>query len=122
MVLKFPSFMRAEPSPSRTSTGFASAARRLVRESAFDLVVLDIMMPGEDGLSLCRWLGETHEVPIVLLTAVADETDRIIGLEMGADDYVTKPFSPKELAARIRAVFRRTTDGWRGQEAPNSST
>jgi two-component system OmpR family response regulator len=67
------------------------------------------MMPGEDGLSLCRWLRETTDVPVVLLTAVADETDRIIGLEMGADDYVTKPFSPRELLARIRAVLRRAT-------------
>ena len=99
----------------------AAAARRLVRESAFDLVVLDIMMPGEDGLSLCRWLGETHDIPIVLLTAVADETDRIIGLEMGADDYVTKPFSPRELLARIRAVLRRATALPAQRNQPDSS-
>ncbi|ROO25829.1 response regulator [Salinisphaera orenii] len=87
----------------------AANARRVVREAALDLIVLDIMMPGEDGLSLCRWLRETTEIPVILLTAVADETDRIIGLEVGADDYVTKPFSPRELLARIRAVLRRAT-------------
>lgn len=87
----------------------AAAARRIVHDGAPDLVVLDIMMPGEDGLSLCRWLRETTAIPVVLLTAVADETDRIVGLEMGADDYVTKPFSPRELLARIRAVLRRAT-------------
>ena len=78
--------------------------------SAFDLVVLDIMMPGDDGLVLCRTLrgGKHKHVPVVLLTARDDETDRIIGLEMGADDYVTKPFSPRELLARIKAVIRRT--------------
>lgn len=74
----------------------------------FDLIVLDIMMPGEDGLSLCRRLRATRSIPVVLLTAMSAETDRIIGLEIGADDYVTKPFSPRELLARIRAVLRRT--------------
>lgn len=85
----------------------AATARRLVRDSALDLVILDIMMPGEDGLSLCRWLRESTEIPVILLTAVAEEMDRVIGLEMGADDYVTKPFSPRELLARVRAVLRR---------------
>lgn len=85
----------------------AAVARREVRGGAMDLVILDIMMPGEDGLSLCRWLRETTAIPVILLTAVADETDRVIGLEMGADDYVTKPFSPRELLARVRAVLRR---------------
>lgn len=87
----------------------AASARRIVRDAALDLVVLDIMMPGEDGLSLCRWLRETTDIPVILLTAVADEMDRVIGLEMGADDYVTKPFSPRELLARVRAVLRRAT-------------
>lgn len=87
----------------------ARAARRQLPVAAFDLVILDIMMPGEDGLSLCRHLRETTAIPIILLTAVADETDRVIGLEMGADDYVTKPFSPRELLARIRAVLRRAS-------------
>lgn len=86
----------------------ARRARHQLRGSAFDLVVLDVMMPGEDGLSLCRHLCETTSIPVILLTAVADETDRVIGLEMGADDYVTKPFSPRELLARVRAVLRRT--------------
>ncbi|MGN8159099.1 response regulator [Salinisphaera sp. RV14] len=85
----------------------AGAARRQIRDAALDLVILDIMMPGEDGLSLCRWLRETTAIPVILLTAVAEETDRVIGLEMGADDYVTKPFSPRELLARVRAVLRR---------------
>ncbi|MBL1420793.1 MAG: response regulator [Alphaproteobacteria bacterium] len=83
------------------------ALRALIKTGTPDLVVLDIMMPGEDGLSLCRYLRETTEVPIIMLTAMADETDRIIGLEMGADDYLTKPFNPRELLARIKSVLRR---------------
>lgn len=90
-----------------SSAADASSARQQVRDAAMDLVVLDIMMPGEDGLSLCRYLQETTAIPVILLTAVADEMDRVIGLEMGADDYVTKPFSPRELLARVRAVLRR---------------
>lgn len=81
--------------------------RRLMKGNAFDLVVLDIMMPGEDGLSLCRMLRQTTDIPVILLTAMVEETDRVVGLEIGADDYVTKPFSPRELLARIRAVLRR---------------
>jgi two-component system, OmpR family, response regulator len=72
-----------------------------------DLIVLDVMLPGDDGFALCRKLRAESEVPIVLLTAVAGETDRIIGLELGADDYICKPFQPRELLARIRAVLRR---------------
>ena len=86
----------------------AADARRQIDRGAFDLVVLDIMMPGEDGLSLCRHLRQTTDLPIILLTAVAEETDRVVGLEMGADDYLTKPFSPRELLARIKSVLRRT--------------
>jgi two-component system OmpR family response regulator len=82
--------------------------RRLLKTSAVDLVVLDIMMPGEDGLSLCRMLRETTDIPVILLTAMSEETDRVVGLEIGADDYVTKPFNPRELLARIRAVLRRS--------------
>ena len=78
-----------------------------LKTSAIDLVVLDIMMPGEDGLSLCRMLRETTDMPVILLTAMVEETDRVVGLEIGADDYVTKPFSPRELLARIKAVLRR---------------
>lgn len=90
-----------------SATDSAAAFRQLHERSAIDLAVLDIMMPGEDGLSLCRHLRATTNLPIILLTAVAEETDRIIGLEMGADDYVTKPFNPRELLARIRSVLRR---------------
>ena len=86
----------------------AADARHAIKASAIDLIILDVMMPGEDGLSLCRSLRATSTIPIILLTAMADETDRIIGLEMGADDYVTKPFSPRELTARIGSVLRRT--------------
>ena len=85
----------------------AAAARRTLRAAAVDLVVLDIMMPGEDGLQLCRHLREATRIPVILLTAMAEDTDRIVGLEVGADDYVTKPFNPRELLARIKAVIRR---------------
>jgi two-component system, OmpR family, response regulator len=84
-----------------------AALRRLLERSAPDLVVLDIMMPGEDGLSVCRHLRGTTNLPIIFLTAMAEETERIIGLEIGADDYLTKPFNPRELLARIKAVLRR---------------
>ncbi len=85
----------------------AVEARRDLASSSIDLVVLDIMMPGEDGLSLCRHLRETTDIPVILLTALGEETDRIVGLEVGADDYVAKPFNPRELLAHIRAVLRR---------------
>ena len=85
-------------------------ALRVARESHPDLIVLDIMLPGMDGLEVCRTLRSESSVPIILLTAKTTEQDRIGGLDLGADDYVTKPFSPKELAARVRAVFRRTPD------------
>ncbi|ESR24135.1 response regulator [Lutibaculum baratangense] len=91
-----------------TTAESAAAARRALKASATDLVVLDIMMPGEDGLTLCRHLRETNQIPVILLTAMAEETDRVVGLEIGADDYVTKPFNPRELLARIKAVLRRT--------------
>ena len=101
--------------------------RKVLESGKFDLVVLDLMLPGEDGLSLCRWLRSTSPVPVIMLTAVGEETDRIIGLEIGADDYLAKPFNPRELLARIRAVLRRSEglpkaearkgilqfDGWR---------
>jgi two-component system, OmpR family, response regulator len=85
----------------------AVAFRRLLERNALDLVVLDVMMPGEDGLSVCRHLRSTTDLPVILLTAMAEETDRIVGLEVGADDYVSKPFNPRELLARIKAVLRR---------------
>jgi len=90
-----------------TANGGAELRERL-KDSAPDLVVLDVMMPGEDGLSLCRHLRETTQLPVILLTAMAEDTDRIVGLEVGADDYLTKPFNPRELLARIKAVLRRT--------------
>ena len=86
----------------------AASARAVLGQSAIDLVVLDVMMPGEDGLTLCRHLREATAIPVILLTALAEDTDRVVGLEMGADDYLTKPFNPRELLARIKAVLRRT--------------
>ena len=85
----------------------AAQARKHLKRSSVDLVVLDIMMPGEDGLSLCRHIRETECAAVILLTAKGDEIDRIVGLEIGADDYLTKPFNPRELLARIRNVLRR---------------
>lgn len=82
-------------------------ALRLVHESHPDLIVLDLMLPGIDGLGVCRVIREESDVPIIMLTAKITDHDRVTGLEVGADDYVTKPFSPKELAARVRAVLRR---------------
>ncbi len=87
----------------------AAKARSSLREETPDLVLLDIMMPGEDGLSLCRHLVETQNLPVILLTARGEATDRIVGLEIGADDYVVKPFEPRELVARIRSVLRRAS-------------
>ncbi|KUO57743.1 MAG: two-component system response regulator [Sphingomonadales bacterium BRH_c3] len=85
----------------------AALARSELRVQRPDLVLLDIMMPGEDGLSLTRHLVETQRVPVILLTARGEAMDRILGLEMGADDYIVKPFEPRELVARIRSVLRR---------------
>ncbi|MCW2843773.1 MAG: response regulator transcription factor [Nocardioides sp.] len=85
-------------------------ALRTMREAPADLVVLDLMLPGIDGLEVCRRLRETGAVPIIMLTALGAETDRVVGLEHGADDYVTKPFSPRELALRVDSVLRRTGD------------
>ena len=80
---------------------------RLMEASDIDLVVLDLMMPGEDGLTICRRIGETRGTPILILSAKGEDIDRIVGLEVGADDYMAKPFNPRELVARIRAVLRR---------------
>ncbi len=85
------------------------AARALLERERPSLVVLDVMLPGIDGLSLCRWIRATSALPVILLTARGEEADRIVGLELGADDYVTKPFSPRELATRVRTVLRRTS-------------
>lgn len=85
----------------------AAAARRLLRAHAFDLAILDVMMPGEDGFALCRSLRSQTDLPVIFVTARGEDVDRIVGLELGADDYVVKPFNPRELLARIQAVLRR---------------
>jgi len=90
------------------------AMMQTLASARIDLVVLDIMLPGKDGLVLCRELRARGRLPVIMLTAIGDETDRIVGLEMGADDYLAKPFGPRELLARIRAVLRRTAVPWPG--------
>jgi DNA-binding response OmpR family regulator len=84
-------------------------ARELLESETPSLVVLDVMLPGVDGLDLCRWIRSRSDIPVIMLTARGEEADRIVGLELGADDYVTKPFSPRELAARVRTVLRRSS-------------
>jgi two-component system OmpR family response regulator len=102
-----------------TAARDAREARRVWPLGRYHLVVLDLMLPGESGLDFARWLRTQEEVPIVMLTAMAEETDRIVGLELGADDYVAKPFNPRELVARIRAVLRRAgTEGGGPKEPP----
>ena len=83
-------------------------ARDMVATAQPDLVVLDVMLPGMNGLDLCRWINERSGPPVILLTARGEEADRIVGLELGADDYITKPFSPREVVARVKAVLRRS--------------
>jgi two-component system OmpR family response regulator len=98
-----------ESSGFRISTARSGdGMRRTLRETRVDLVVLDVMMPGDDGLTLCREIRMTSYVPIIMLTALADDVDRIVGIDAGADDYMIKPYSPRELLARIRAVLRRS--------------
>ena len=89
-------------------TGDGESVAALMRDNPADLVVLDLMLPGIDGLEVCRRLRASSDVPVIMLTALGTETDRVVGLELGADDYVTKPFSPRELVARVKAVLRRT--------------
>ena len=105
-----------------TQAADAADARAKLAAYAIDLVILDIMMPGEDGLSLTRHIRETSDIPVVLLTAKTEETDRIVGLEMGADDYVVKPFSPRELIARVKVILRRAAAGGVRQSAPDSAS
>ena len=93
-----------------TTAENAAAARSRLNAQKIDLIVLDVMMPGEDGLSLCRYLSANTAIPVILLTAMSEETDKVVGLEVGADDYVTKPFSQRELLARIKNVLRRVGD------------
>jgi two-component system, OmpR family, response regulator len=104
-----------------TKAADAAEARQVLAAHAIDLVLLDVMMPGETGLQLCAQIRATGSVPVILLTAKAEETDRIVGLEIGADDYVTKPFSPRELAARIRAVLRRVGSGGAPVHPPDAA-
>jgi two-component system, OmpR family, response regulator len=97
----------------REGFGFRAAANGteldgILAGGAVDLVVLDLMLPGEDGLSICRRLRAASDIPILMLTAKSDEIDRILGLELGADDYLPKPFAPRELLARLRAILRRS--------------
>ena len=89
--------------------GSGEAALKLIKQDDFDVVLLDLMLPGMDGFAACRKIRETSGVPIMMLTARGDVTDRIVGLELGADDYLAKPFEPRELVARLQAVLRRTS-------------
>jgi DNA-binding response OmpR family regulator len=98
--------------------GDGDEAREVLEREALSLVVLDVMLPGVSGLELARWIRSRSEVPIVMLTALGEETDRIVGLELGADDYLTKPFSPRELAVRVRNLVRRAAHPAPGAARP----
>jgi len=102
-----------------TAVGDGQETRRALAQTDYDLIVLDLMLPHESGLAICREIRATSDIPIIMLTALGEEVDRIVGLEVGADDYMAKPFSPRELLGRIRAVLRRTTGPAR---APVSGT
>lgn len=91
-----------------TEAADGDTALALLRQSPPDLVVLDVMLPGTSGLDVCRWIRAQGDLPVILLSALDEETDRIVGLELGADDYVRKPFSPREVLARVRTVLRRS--------------
>jgi DNA-binding response OmpR family regulator len=91
------------------SAGDGEVARRMLEQQTPSLVLLDVMLPGMDGLSLCRWIRERSQLPVIMITALGEEADRLTGLELGADDYVTKPLSPRELVARVKAVLRRSS-------------
>jgi DNA-binding response OmpR family regulator len=99
-------YLRRDGHQTREATT-GDEAREILEAETPELVVLDVMLPGTDGLELCRWIRARSDLPVIMLTARGDETDRIVGLELGADDYVTKPFSPRELAVRVRNVLRR---------------
>jgi len=100
-----------------SAVGDGQETRRALEQGDFDLIVLDLMLPRESGLEICRDIRATSDIPIIMLTALGEEVDRIVGLEVGADDYMAKPFNPRELLGRIRAVLRRTA---RGPRAPTS--
>jgi two-component system OmpR family response regulator len=99
------------------TAGDGEAMREAVARSGYDLIILDLAMPAQDGLALCRELRKTSDVPVVMLTARGEPSDRILGLETGADDYLVKPFEPRELLARVRNVLRRTK-GAQGSRSP----
>jgi two-component system OmpR family response regulator len=92
-----------------------------LKEGSFDLVILDLMLPGEDGLSLCRSLRAKSDIPILMLTARGEAMDRVVGLELGADDYIVKPFEPRELVARIQTILRRTRGGREANQERNEA-
>ena len=98
------------------SAGDGERALAVIRDEQPDLVVLDLGLPGMDGLDVCRSIRKTSNLPIIMLTARDEETDKLVGLELGADDYITKPFSPKELVARVRSVLRRSELVQEGRE------
>jgi two-component system OmpR family response regulator len=100
-----------------TAVGDGAETRAALKRSRVDLIVLDLMLPHESGLDICRALRANSDIPIIMLTALGDEVDRVVGLEVGADDYVPKPFSPRELLGRIKAVLRRTSLAPRGADA-----
>ena len=95
--------------------GDGDAARSLLEQEMPSLIILDLMLPGIDGLSLCRWIRERSATPVIMVTALGEESDRLAGLELGADDYLTKPFSPRELVARVKAVLRRAPPSAAGE-------
>lgn len=101
-------YLRRDGFETREAATGEEARQILEADESPELVVLDVMLPGADGLELCRWIRSRSELPVIMLTARGEETDRIVGLELGADDYVTKPFSPRELAVRVRTVLRRS--------------
>jgi len=102
-----------------TQAANAAEARKQLSRNLFDLVILDIMMPGEDGLSLCRYIRSGIDIPVILLTAMGEDTDRVVGLEIGADDYVVKPFNPRELLARTKTIIRRAQSMPRKRRLPD---
>jgi len=99
--------------------GDGAAMRGALNNAAYDIVILDLMLPGEDGLALCRELRAHSSLPIIMLTARGEAADRVVGLELGADDYVVKPFDPRELVARIHTILRRTTNKESAPELSN---
>ena len=101
-----------------TAVGTGGEMRRAVGGGSFDIVVLDVMLPDDDGMELCKWLQRRARVPVIMLTALGDPISRVLGLELGADDYIGKPFEPRELVARINAVLRRAAKGERAAPAP----